>query len=1228
MSEADKRNILSLVGELTETLTNYFDKNDMLVISRADVSNYEELDYILVDTGEEAKQAAKDFSAEKNDIQVICLGQVKEVKDFLLYNGRLIIEQDFVESELGEYILNKFFNKNYNIHLDESFSSMFSNPKEFKITNHLAAGLHIDDVSNSAFQNGFNIVALRSFMDHVIYYFTYLKQAGLAGVPYEVEYDNNDNFFVVNIYCPVKNFVAEYMIDSFGSVNSKDPLQYLLGVVARSTDFLEITYVENPGRLVLTAAWGRNEKKRLNGLSFNNVYTTAQTISQVEKKVESYKDVEIEIQEQEALQENLRPQSLPGSILEMVVSTDENSILNKEPEKASNIVAFAVAKFEEDFPDRSINDIDQEKFAQIINAYPEEDAVVELTGEDKEHLLERVQKNNITQAYDEEIQRVRDNIEDEDDFKKELQDTMTEEVAKRVAGHMDADTLNQILGGKEEAETSQKVGGSKEDVDDFMTKISGMEEDKSKGMFTQNLGASLEKKASQFNVKISNSAPEDRKKQMQWFVQSSVSDAAKKSGLDLTVQSFLEDNASKKIEKELESYAERMGKTIETLSEDQIIEFKDNELSEIVSGVLHDDVSIDEFKKDLEQGFDRSAPSAIENMAPEFETKFKDKLEAKLEGLDFVEKIDDKYVVTSEQVGDDHMQEIIQQTMKETFNEEFQLDKANKSEIEKQEKEIINNLAATMSLDQSEVSEIVKSATQKAKDKEVQVVVDNIFKEKPGEEEAVVVNDKVFGTEEKKAEVKVADDGAVTVKASEKPAESEEKQVVKEAPVAKNNSVVEAELIKKLKGQEQENKKLQSMVKAMEVKLKTSNEANAKSIEIAKKAKEAAKAQMNEEEQANVDKNKDSKGKEKGAITQMTQEEAAKVSEDLESGKKVSNEDANKIQALLQKEQEILSSVKKAENEVKKVQIESAQKEALYKSELEKVSRALKGKDMVLDKAKESMQTIVGKKEKELKVLVGQVEELNKRLNSDETTKLRVQVKTLMSDNDMVARSAEMYKNKLETFVKSTKANEKTDNSAVLTEEVRQLKGLKNQMENKLKTLTKDNRSLDDRYNKLKEMEAKYRSESMGLKASVKDLEYKFKSSKENEARLTQIAEKAKKQLGTAQNSKEAEQLKAQNTQLQLKLKEVMEKMKSGGGAGGGAGGSQSAKEKHLEKTSKMLQIEITKARGELDTGKKEMMKMKGEATGLKNKIKLLEKEVEKQKKLAEAKAGPKKKAA
>ena len=748
-----------------------------------------------------------------------------------------------------------------------------------------------------------------------------------------------------------------------------------------------------------------------------------------------------------------------------------------------------------------------------------------------------------------------------------------------------------------------------------MAKISGMEEDKTKGLFTTNLGSYLEKKAKDFNVKLSNSAPENRKKQMNWFVKSSVSDAAKKSGLDLKVQSFLEDNASKKIEKELEGFAARMGKTIETLSESQIIEFKDTELPNIVSSVIDDEVSIDEFKAELEKGIDRRAPSVFDGMTPEFETKFRAKLETRLENLESVEKIDDKYVVTNDQVDEEQMQQIIQTTMKETMDEEFKLDKANKTEIEKKEKEIIENLSATLSLDKEEVAEIVKGGTKKAKDKEVQLIVDNIFKEKPGEEEAVIVEDKVFGTDKKKEEIvksQAEDDKKVaplaeTEQKVEKPQEASQNRA--QAQQAKTNNLAEAELIKKLKQQEAENKKLQSQMKAMEVKLKSATQSNAKSQEIDKKAKAEAEQEVKALEQKDKAANGENKKEQKGEITQLTQDEAKKLSEELKEGKTISSEDAKKVEYLLQKEQEIHCLVKKAE-------IESNKKEALYKSELEKATRILKAKDMVIEKAKESIQTIVGKKEGEMKELIKQVEELNQRLNNDETTKLRAQVKSLMSDNESLGRSAQMYKNKLDSFSKSKKANEKADNSAALTEEVRQLKGLKNQMENKMNTLTKENRSLDDRYNKLKEMETKYRTESTSLKATVKDLEYKLKSAKENGSRLAGMAEKVKNQGDSGQSSKEIEMLKTQNGQLQAKLKELTEKLRSGGGVGARAS-NQSAKEKHLEKTNKMLQAEITKARGELDNTKKELMKMKGESTSLKNKMKALEREVDKHKKAA-----------
>jgi len=1180
MSENNSKYILNLVEDLTDSLKSYFEKNSLELITRDQTSNYENIDYILVETAEEVKVASKDFSADKNEIAIVCLGSIKEMREFLLFNGRLTIDPVFAENALGEQILNKFFNKNYNIHLDESFSDLFDEPSEFKVTNHLSAGIYIDELCVNAFENGFNIVALRSFMDHSITYFTYLKQAGLAGVPYEVEYTNNDSFFVVNIYLPVRNFVAEYMIDSFGSVNSKDPIQYLLGVVARSTEFLEVTYVENPGRLVLTAAWSKNEKKKIGGLAFNNIQTTSQTMSQLDKKVKQYKEVEVEIQEVEQKEELLQPKALPGGILEMVVIKDENSILNKEPEKASNIVGFAVAIFAEKFPDKSLNDIDEEEFNQIIGDYDEQDVVQQLSDDDKEHLLEKIQKNNITEAYDEELERVRDGLEEEDDFKQELQSTMTEEVSKRVAGHLDAVALNKILGSKDKEDLQTKISGGEEKPDDFMTKISGMDK-KKEGPFAQMISSSFEKKASEFNVNISNSNdPNEKKGMMRNMISSTVDDinSFDTNMMSSSVKNFAAKNVPKNIELGMEEYAKKIGKVFENLSMEEIDDFQKNELPAIIENTLSDEDQIEDFRAELEKKSPEPQTASLGGMDAEFEDKFKEKLEEKLASLDFVDKVDDKFVITSNQIDDDQMQQIIQSTMKETMDEEFKLEKASKAEIEIQEKKIIENLSATLNVDKEEMSQIVKGGTQVAKEKELQTVVDNLFQNQPGEkEEKVVIGDKKFGKDDK-----------AVVKVAMNPQEN------------KTSNLAETELIKKLKKTELDKKKLENNVKMLEIKLKSQSETQSKINEIDSKSKTELEKQTKEDKGVSI-------LPEASGFNQKAEE----VIKDLKAGKEVNDNGKEALEALLNREKDILAKAKIIETDLKKSQLEVKQKELLFRSEIELANRTTKGKDLVIEKIKESMKSLIAKKDTEVGGLVNQLEVLNQRLNNDVSTKLVTQVKSLQGDNEKLAKSAEMFKNRLETLSNSKKIQDGADNSNQLSDENRALKTAKNQLENKMVIATKEAKSFESRYNKSKELETMFRTESSQYKAYVVDLESKVRALKDNEAKLSAIASKVQAQGVKNDSDKELGALKSKNTQLNAKLMEMMEKLKAGGPSGG-AGANQSPKEKHLEKEKKSLQAQVSKSRVELDTNKKDLIKMKGAQTKLMNEVTKLKKDLEK----------------
>jgi len=59
--------------------------------------------------------------------------------------------------------------------LEDKFQSDLTDIRNFKITNHLATGTSLDELSVDAFESGFSLVPIRSFVDHVIYYFSYLK---------------------------------------------------------------------------------------------------------------------------------------------------------------------------------------------------------------------------------------------------------------------------------------------------------------------------------------------------------------------------------------------------------------------------------------------------------------------------------------------------------------------------------------------------------------------------------------------------------------------------------------------------------------------------------------------------------------------------------------------------------------------------------------------------------------------------------------------------------------------------------------------------------------------------------------------------------------------------------------------------------------------------------------------------------------------------------------------
>ncbi|MBL7665984.1 MAG: hypothetical protein JNM93_12685 [Bacteriovoracaceae bacterium] len=467
MSDLKKIRLLNLSGVLSSRLNSFFTQNNVEVIFPELLDNIKNINFILVKDWVDFATLEARYQPVENGITVISLSGVKDAKDFLLTNGRIIIDETWLDNKVGQILLQKIFQKAGTIHLDEMFGSEFKEYQTCKIASHLRLGHYSDIISLDAFENDYNIVAIRGFLYHVIYYFTYLKQAGIGGVPFDVEYTSNSQFFVVNVHMSVKNFVAEYLLDCFGEDNTTDPLKYLLKTASKLADNMDVTYIENPAKLVITGIWRKVSEDRVyrySTLLLNNIKTSKQIIDEVERTLAAVNVIEGN-PEVDARNQTLDGKLLPGNLVAMVLNHgDPNSAVNKSPEKAASVMAFVASAAEE--MGKKPEELTPEEFESILEKHLDQSFIDELSPSDKKHLMERLQKKNIAEAYGQEVQRVQQQLDQTPEHVEKIKEDYAEKISEKIASVLDIDTLNEIISNPIDlAEENKTVVRGKYDLD-------------------------------------------------------------------------------------------------------------------------------------------------------------------------------------------------------------------------------------------------------------------------------------------------------------------------------------------------------------------------------------------------------------------------------------------------------------------------------------------------------------------------------------------------------------------------------------------------------------------------------------------------------------------------------------------------------------------------------------------------------------------------------------------
>lgn len=1127
MSSLEHLHILNLVDNLSENLIAYFGARKIKIIQKDEGESYSEIDYIIVAHEQDIQETAQFYNVLENDIKLICLSRIVNTKQFLLSNGRLSLKG--INESLITSILDTFFRKEKTLHISDKEEFDSNSTGVIRITNPMIVGEAIDQITMHAFDNDFNIVTVRTYIDHIIYYFTYLKQAGLSGIPVEIEYAFNERDFHLNIFGTVRNFTSEYILDSFGDVNNEDPLRFLLGIASQATSFFDVSYFEDASKLSFHAVWNKEKNQDAHALSFYHIESKTQVFENVNKRIRNF-----ELNNNQA---NLADKNLPGGLLDLLKSNVGDTLFADEPEKANNLLAFIVGAFEDRYPENQIEDITLDQLSHIIRDYPDEEFVQSIKEADKEQLLQKLKKSNVLSAYDEEVDRVRATLSDDEEHKTVLKETLNEDVAQKVSGQIDEEDLKNILSGANEEDYKRKIGGIDEDGD-FKKVVKGLK-DEDKKEFIRKFSSSIKEKASQFDFSSTTLKSSDFKEKIADMAVKSLAGVKDTDSKQARVKNFIKNsNIQNKLTAKMDQFTEKFNNG--EFSSSDFETFINEELESVISNSLSDQVEVEKYSKNEKEEL---------NQQIKFEKKFKESLSERVDSLELSDDDKNSKLFSQEGVKSDETQQIIKASMKEALDSEIDFVSASREEIASKEEQIVNRISGTFDKDKGDVKKIISESTKVVKEKEIQTVVDNLFK-------------------------------------------------ANEAQETKSGTLEDSALLARLSEAESKNKYLSSELKKLELKLNTNEEASSKINDLNDLAKERADDLFKDQAES-------------GTSDALSVADKSQLLEDIRSGDPLSDEQIQAISNVIEREKVMLQSIKDTEASMKKLTIENSQKETLFKSELLRASKTIKSKDMVISKAKEGMTMLVEKKDREVKNAKKTIEDLNKKLKADDSARLSFELKQMTADKDSLEKSVQLYKNKMENLAKSVSAKKSSSAVDEISDENRKLKTQNLQLEARFTGLEKVKATIDQKYEQARESEAKSATLLKKTQDEMKKLNFDLEklqadANKPGEESLEEKELKA----DLSRKDKELDGIKSQNEQLQTKLKEVIEKLAKNSGSSK-ANGNQSANEVRLEKSVKNMAQELTKIKNDAVEQKKELKKTENELRGFKNKNNLLQKELD-----------------
>lgn len=327
----------------------------------------------------------------------------------------------------------------------------------------------------------------------------------------------------------------------------------------------------------------------------------------------------------------------------------------------------------------------------------------------------------------------------------------------------------------------------------------------------------------------------------------------------------------------------------------------------------------------------------------------------------------------------------------------------------------------------------------------------------------------------------------------------------------------------------------------------------------------------------------------------------------LADPKSVNEQDLTKIKALMEREAKLIGELKQEEAKLKKLQIESAQREVYYKQELEKSQRTSMAKDFIVQKTKESLAQVLEKRDLDMTTMVKKLDAANKVLATGGQAQ-SMQMRDLEKQVGNLNRQLELYKGKLATMVSAKEGAKSEDN---VKDELRKLTMQNNQLRNQAEQAKRESARLQERFASETSTIATLKTEKQRLELQLRKLTHEQRIF---EAPVVNNAQEAETKKLTAQNQlleTQCREMILKNKDLEKRLADAIKLSKSAASSGP-ADESLKVKVAYLETSLKKITGDLTESRNMMGEMKKEVNKLRQDKIALQNTLDRLRKDTAK----------------